>query len=206
MTSQTIAELAEGEAITPGPDDAVAVAVADLLAALGVDEGDHTLETPTRVAKAWRHMLAGYREDPRLHLLKQFSAPIVPGLVCVTGIPVATTCAHHMLPITGTATVAYLPAIGQNVVGLSKLSRVLEGYARRLQVQEQLGYQVATALQEVLNPVGAACVITAAHGCMSLRGVQQPGTVTTTVATSGEWLADPTDPVLAEVLAQHRRA
>lgn len=206
MTSQTIAELAEGESVIPFRSDPVAAAVRALLDALDVDEGDHTADTPARVAKAWRHMLAGYAEDPRQHLLKQFSAPEVPGLVCVTGIPVATTCAHHMLPITGTATVAYLPANGQNVVGLSKLSRVLEGYARRLQVQEQLGYQVVTALQEVLNPVGAAVVITAAHGCMSLRGVQQPGTVTTTLATSGNWLRYPDDPVLAQVLAQHNRS
>lgn len=182
-------------------DDKVADAVALFLDALGVDEGDHTADTPERVAKAWRHLLGGYDEEPKHHLLKQFTAPENPGLVVVSGIRLSSTCAHHLLPITGTATVAYRPKPGSNVVGLSKLARVVEGYARRLQVQERIGAQVVDALMEVLKPVGAVCVITAAHGCMSLRGVQEPEATTLTVAEGGA--LKPAD--LDAVLAEHRR-
>lgn len=189
------------ERVAPDP---VAVAVRAFLAALGADEGDHTADTPNRVAKAWRHMLSGYDEDPAVHLLKQFSAPDQPGLVVVSGIRLTSTCAHHLLPITGTATVAYRPRPGQNVVGLSKLARVLEGYARRLQVQERIGSQVVDALMGMLNPEGAACIITAEHGCMTLRGVQQQGTETLTVATGGHWM-DRGHPDVQAALAEHHR-
>jgi GTP cyclohydrolase I len=185
--------------------DPVVGAVEALLGALGVDEEDHTLETPARVAKAWRHMLAGYAEDPAIHLRKTFSAPGNPGLVVVTGIRLTSTCAHHLLPITGTATVAYRPRPGQQVVGLSKLARLVEGYARRLQVQERIGNQVVTAIQEALDPMGAACYISAEHGCMTLRGVQQHGAQTLTVAVSGEWLVTG-HPDLPEVSGAHHRA
>ncbi|SLG40163.1 GTP cyclohydrolase I FolE_1 [Mycobacteroides abscessus subsp. abscessus] len=160
-------------------------AVADLLTALGVDEGDHTADTPRRVAKAWAEMLAGYREDPAVHLERNFSAPPEPGLVIVSGIRLVSTCAHHLLPFIGTATVAYRPAPGQNVVGLSKLARLVHGYARRLQVQERIGDQVATALVEKLNPLWAAVLITATHQCMSLRGVREPEAATTTRTVRG---------------------
>lgn len=184
-------------------DNPVAEAVRDMLAALGVDEGDHTRDTPQRVAKAWRHMLAGYHEDPRVHLHKTFSAPARPGLVVVSGVEVSSTCAHHLLPITGHATVAYRPRPDHPVVGLSKLTRVLEGYARRLQVQEQIGAQVVAAISEVLDPEGAACIITAKHGCMTLRGVECPDSVTTTVAASESWESGHTD--LTMVGQQHHR-
>ncbi|MFT4471382.1 GTP cyclohydrolase I [Arthrobacter sulfonylureivorans] len=190
--------------LTAHEADPVAFSVGMFLDALGVDEGDHTADTPQRVAKAWRHLLAGYAEDPSVHLQKQFSAPENPGLVVVSGIRLASTCAHHLLPITGTATVAYRPQRGANVVGLSKLARVLDGYARRLQVQERIGSQVVDALDSVLKPLGAACVITAAHGCMSLRGVAEPSATTLTVATAGDWI-DPGHPDLQAVLAEHAR-
>jgi GTP cyclohydrolase I len=189
----------------PAPGDPVANAVEAFLEALGVDEGDHTADTPARVAKAWKHMLGGYAEDPAIHLRKTFSAPGNPGLVVVAGIRLTSTCAHHLLPITGTATVAYRPRPGQEVVGLSKLSRLVEGYARRLQVQERIGNQVVSAIQEALNPMGAACFITAGHGCMTLRGVQQQNTETLTVASSGEWLVTG-HPDMVEVSAMHRAA
>lgn len=186
------------------PADPVAQAVADLLTALGVDEGDHTAETPARVAKSWRAQLAGYGEDPALHLDKQFSAPAEPGLVAVHGIRFASTCAHHLLPITGTATIAYRPQDGGDVVGLSKLARVLEGYAKRLQVQERIGAQVVDALVQRLNPVGAAVILTAEHGCMTVRGVSQPAAATTTVATRGEW--DDWHPAVTHLLSVHHAA
>jgi GTP cyclohydrolase I len=181
--------------------DKVASAVADLLLALNVDEGDHTRETPRRVADAWVESIAGYEEDPSGHLAQRFSAPCDPGLVMVTGIRLVSTCAHHLLPITGTAAVGYRPRPGDPVVGLSKLARVVYGYARRLQVQERIGYQVVTALEEKLNPLGAGCIITAAHGCMSVRGINEPCTVTTTQALGGDW--QPGHPDVLALLAEH---
>lgn len=177
-------------------------AVQDLLVALEVDEGDHTADTPDRVARAWATALAGYQADPARHLDRTFSAPHVPGLVVQCGIRVVSTCAHHLLPITGVATIAYLPHPGDPVVGLSKLARVLHDYAARLQIQEHLGSEVAHCIQDVLEPVGAACVITAEHGCMSLRGVEEPEAATTTVALTGAWTYDTAE--VAELLAQHR--
>src|SRR5579875_3798109 len=113
-------------------------AVLDLLKALDVDEGDHTANTPRRVAEGMLETLAGYRENPADHLEVTFSAPANPGLVVVEGIAVLSTCAHHLLPFTGHATVAYHASPGQDIVGLSKLARVVQGYSRRLQVQERI--------------------------------------------------------------------
>jgi GTP cyclohydrolase I len=180
----------------------VVQAVADLLRALEIDD-PHTERTPDRVASMWHEVLAGYHEDPAVHLERTFPAPADPGLIIVAGIRVQSTCAHHLLPITGYATVAYRPHPGDRVVGLSKLARLFTGYARRLQVQERLGHQVASALEERLRPEGAACVITAEHGCMAHRGVMLPGTVTTTVAMAGDWTGDHPDG--QTVLAEHAR-
>lgn len=176
-------------------------AVRDLLTALGVDEGEHTANTPNRVAKAWARALNGYQLDPARHLDRTFPAPADAGLVVLSGLRLRSTCAHHLLPITGTATVAYRPRPGARIVGLSKLARVLEDYSARLQIQERLGYQVAHTIWETLNPVGACCIITAAHGCISLRGVQQPNSVTTTHAVTG-WATN--DPDFLAALADHR--
>ena len=187
--------------------DRATVAMAELLVAFGQPIDAHTERTATRAAKAWGHMLAGYGEDPRQHLAVTFPVEGDPGLIIVSGIHVQSTCAHHLLPITGVATVAYRPDRGGAVVGLSKLTRLVEGYARRLTVQEQMGQQVVAALAEVLNPDGAACVITAEHGCMTIRGVEQRGTVTTTVAATDSWLSTvygQQHPDLTTVLAEHR--
>lgn len=187
--------------------DPIEAAVAQLLEALNAHQHEpaHTADTPRRVAAAYRQQLAGYDEDPRRHLARTFPAPPNPGLVVVRNIEVKSMCAHHLLPVTGVATVAYRARPGSPVVGLSKLSRLVEGYARRLQVQEQLGYQVATALQEVLDPLGAACIITAEHGCMTLRGVMQKDTVTTTTAWTGDWDLDPLNSDRTMVIAEHHR-
>lgn len=165
--------------------DSAEKAVADLLTAFGVDEGDHTAKTPLRSAKAWNDILCGYAEDPSDHLDVTFSAPQDPGLVVVSGIAMKSTCAHHLLPFSGTATVAYRPSPSQPVVGLSKLSRVLHGYARRLQVQERIGSQTVDAIMSKLHPAGACVLITATHDCMRLRGVGEPEAATTTMARSG---------------------
>lgn len=177
-------------------------AVSDLLAALDVDEGQHTADTATRVAAAWGEALAGYAVDPARHLERVFPAPPEAGLVIVSGIRVRSTCAHHLLPITGVATIGYRPAAGGPLVGLSKLPRVLHDYAARLQVQERLGWQVADLVASRLQAEGSACIITAAHGCMTLRGVDEPATVTTTYALGGEWTMR--HPDLEATAAQHR--
>jgi GTP cyclohydrolase I len=183
---------------------AAQAAVFDLLSAFGAIHDEHTVDTPARVARAWGEALSGYEEDPTVHLERTFPAPTTPGAVMVTGIEVASTCAHHMLPIRGTATVAYLPHGGDRIVGLSKLARLVDGYARRLQVQERIGAQVVDALDKVLSPRAAGCVITAEHGCMSHRGVRQLGARTTTASWIGEW-SDGQNGAF-EVLAEHRAA
>lgn len=175
--------------------------VATLLTAFNVDEGDHTKNTPARVAKAWAERLAGYNEDPRTHLNKRFTAPPNAGLVIVRNIRIQSTCAHHLLPITGTATIAYRPHPGSMVVGLSKLTRLAEGYARRLQVQENITHQIVSALHDALKPAWAACAITADHGCMSLRGVRDEHSDTLTFNETGE----PTDSDRAAFWAAHNR-
>lgn len=184
--------------------DKVSAAVTDLLTALDVDQDEHTRDTPRRVAAAWAEALAGYIDDPARHLAVRFTAPSDPGLVVVAGIRIISTCAHHLLPITGHATVAYRPQVGDPIVGLSKLARVVEGYARRLQVQERLTAQVAATVADHLAPVGAGCVITAYHGCMTLRGVGQPESVTTTHSWAGAWTSR--HPDVGVVLDEHRRA
>lgn len=175
--------------------DAAALAIKDLLNALGVgNDSDHTADTPMRSAKAWADLLSGYTSNPADHLDTTFSAPDEPGLVVVGGVQLQSICAHHLLPFTGTATVAYRPSPGQRIVGLSKLARVVQGYARRLQVQEQIGHQTVNAIMDRLRPSGAVVYITATHDCMRLRGAQEPSAATTTVASAGlvlphEWSA-----------------
>jgi GTP cyclohydrolase I len=132
------------------------------------------LDTPNRVARAWREYCSGYDEDPGLHLARTFAE--VGGydeIVLLKNIPFQSHCEHHMAPITGTASIAYLPT--DRVVGISKLVRVLNGFAQRLQVQERLTAQVAQAIWEHLQPQGVAVVIQAQHGCMTGRGVKTHG-------------------------------
>lgn len=135
-------------------------------------EGLH--DTPKRVARAWREYCRGYDEDPGIHLSRTFEE--VGGydeIVVLKDIPFQSHCEHHMAPITGTAAIAYLPT--DRVVGISKLARVLHGFAARLQVQERLTAQVAQSIWDNLRPRGAAVVIEAQHGCMTGRGVKAHG-------------------------------
>lgn len=189
---------------TPNPGHepdllAAASAVQALLRAFGINTSDHTENTPERSAKAWADLLSGYRSDPREHLRTTFTAPPHAGLVVVRNVRIQSTCAHHLLPVTGTATIAYRPRPGARVVGLSKLTRLADGYARRLQVQENVTWQIVQALAEELNPVWAACAITADHGCMSLRGVRDEHSDTLTYHDTGE----PTDTDRAAFWAAH---
>jgi GTP cyclohydrolase I len=170
--------------------DAAAHAVKQLLEALGVDEGEHTADTPNRVARAWVDMLFGYTQNPDDHLETTFPAPPDPGLVVQAGIDVQSICAHHLLPFGGHATVAYRPLPGQRIVGLSKLTRLVYAYSARCQVQERIGQQVVDAIMSRLGPESAVCMISASHDCIRLRGCRSPASVTTTIATRGELRAD----------------
>jgi GTP cyclohydrolase IA len=155
-------------------------AVADLLRALGRDlESPHLAETPRRVAAAYAELLAG----PHFDLTTFPNDEGYNELVLATGIPVQSLCEHHLLPFSGVAAIGYLP--GDRILGLSKLARLLELFARDLQVQERLTQQVADWLQENLAPRGVGVVIQAEHQCMSLRGVRARGTRTTTSALHG---------------------
>jgi len=147
------------------------------------------LDTPKRVARAWREYCEGYGEDPGYHLSRTFQE--VGGydeLVLLKDIPFQSHCEHHMAPIIGKASIAYMPQ--DRVVGISKLARVLNGFSRRLQVQERLTAQVAECIWENLHPQGVAVVITATHGCMTGRGVRTPGVAMTTSRLLGCFLED----------------
>jgi len=147
------------------------------------------LDTPGRVARAWREYARGYAEDPAQHLSRTFEE--VGGydeIVLLKDIPFQSHCEHHLAPIIGKAAIAYLPR--NRVVGISKLARVLHGFARRLQVQERLTAQVADCINEHLQPLGVAVVIEASHACMSARGVATPGVMMTTSRIMGVFRED----------------
>ncbi len=165
--------------------DRIEAAVREILESVGENpDRDGLIDTPGRVARAYSELLSGYREDPAAHLDKQFEVDH-DEMVIVRDISFSSLCEHHMLPFIGRAHVAYLPGPGGKVCGLSKLARVVDGYARRLQVQERLTGQVADALIDRLTAAGALVVIEAEHLCMSMRGVSKPGAVTTTSAVRG---------------------
>ena len=147
------------------------------------------LDTPARVGRAWKEYCQGYGSDPALHLARQFEE--VGGyneLVLLKDIPFQSHCEHHMAPITGTAAIAYMPR--DKVVGISKLARVLHGFAQRLQIQERLTAEVAQCIWDNLNPHGVAVVINAQHGCMTGRGVKTPGVSMITSRLLGCFLDD----------------
>lgn len=153
----------------------VADAVRTIIRWSGDDpEREGLIDTPKRVARAWKEYCRGYEGDPGVHLSRTFEE--VGGydeLVLLKDIPFQSHCEHHMAPITGKASIAYMPK--DRVVGISKLARVLHGYAERLQVQERLTAEVASCIWENLNPHGVAVVIEAQHGCMTGRGVRTHG-------------------------------
>ena len=149
----------------------IEAAVREILLAVGEDpDREGLLETPARVARMYNEILAGLREDPKEHLYKQFSADKHGELVLVKDIAIYSMCEHHMLPFYGKAHIAYIPKDGR-ITGLSKLARMADGFARRLQVQERLTTQMADAVMEVLQPRGVLVVIEAEHMCMTMRGV-----------------------------------
>lgn len=148
------------------------------------------LETPARVLAAMREHFSGYAEDPKEHLEKTFEE--VAGydeVVLVSDIDVHSHCEHHLVPFIGKAHVAYIPK--GRVVGLSKLARVVEGYAKRLQIQEKLTMEIANAIEEVLDPAGVAVIIQCQHFCMCHRGVLKSNSWTTTSKLTGAFLKNP---------------
>ena len=182
-------DLVESAASGKIPKD-VSEAIRTLIRWAGDDpDREGLLDTPRRVANAWREYARGYAEDPAVHLSRTFEE--VGGydeIVLLKDIPFQSHCEHHMAPIIGKAAIAYLP--GDRVVGISKLARVLHGYARRLQVQERLTAQVADAIWTHLQPKGVAVVIEASHACMTARGVRTPGVMMTTSRMMGTFRED----------------
>lgn len=165
-------------------------AVRELLIAVGEDPDREGLkETPARVARAYREVFAGLFEDPSEALAKTFNEDHQE-LVLVKDIPIYSTCEHHLVPFFGVAHIGYIPGKDGRVTGLSKLARLVDGYAKRPQVQERLTSQVADALVERLDPTSAIVVIEAEHLCMAMRGIRKPGARTVTSAVRGGFKAD----------------
>lgn len=164
-------------------------AVKMLLEGIGEDPTREGLvETPARVARMWSELAGGMDQDASKHLSRSFTC-VSNDLVIERDITFYSMCEHHMLPFYGKATVGYIPR--GRVAGLSKLARTVEVYARRLQLQEQLTAQIADALMEYLAPEGAIVMLEAEHMCMTMRGVQKPGTKTVTLARRGCFESDP---------------
>jgi GTP cyclohydrolase I len=165
----------------------MANAVYSLLQGVGEDPGrEGLLLTPERVAKSLRFLTKGYHQDPEQLLKKAVFTESYDEMVLVKDIDIYSMCEHHMLPFFGKAHVAYIP--DGKIVGLSKIPRVVEVFARRLQVQERLTQQIRDAIQNVLAPRGVGVVIEATHMCMVMRGVEKQNSITTTSAMSGEFL------------------
>ena len=164
--------------------------VKEILRLLGEDEQrEGLLKTPERVAKSLQYLTKGYGEDGRQIIQSAMFDEEYQQMVLVKDIELYSTCEHHILPFIGKAHVAYIP--NGKITGLSKIARVVETYARRLQVQERLTVQIRDCIQEALQPLGVAVVIEANHTCMQLRGVEKANAVTTTSAFSGVFLKDP---------------
>ena len=166
-------------------------AVRTLIAATGDDpDREGLLDTPARVARAYGEWFAGYAVDPAALLQRVFGeAEDYEETVLLRGIPLVSTCEHHLAPITGRAHVAYRP--NGRVVGISKLSRLVDAFARRLQLQERLTNQIAHTLDEVLEPKGVAVIVEASHGCMTSRGVNQHNVSMVTKCWLGDFREDP---------------
>ena len=187
-------ESADGDLVQASPKievpENVQEAVRTLIRWAGDDpDREGLLDTPARVARAWREYAIGYAGDPAHHLSRTFDE--VGGydeIVLLRDIPFQSHCEHHLAPIIGKAAIAYLPS--RRVVGISKLARVLHGFARRLQVQERLTAQVADCIWDNLQPQGVAVVIEASHACMTARGVGTPGVMMTTSRMMGVFRED----------------
>lgn len=160
--------------------------IKNILKYVGEDPNREGLQdTPKRVVKSWKEIYSGYEKDPK-DILTVFDTDGYDQIVLLKNIEFYSMCEHHMLPFIGKAHVAYIP--GKKIVGISKLARLVDIYARRLQIQERIGQQVTTALMELLEPKGAACIIEAQHLCMLMRGVQKQNSIMVTSSLKGVFL------------------
>ncbi len=165
-------------------------AVREILEAIGEDADREGLQsTPARVAAMYSELFSGIDDDPARHLTSTFAAEH-DEMVMVKDIPFASLCEHHLVPFMGRAHVAYIPSDDGRITGLSKLARLVEVFARRLQVQERLTTQIADTVESVLRPKGVLVVVEAEHLCMSMRGVKKPGALTVTSAVRGLFRSD----------------
>jgi GTP cyclohydrolase I len=187
-----------------GARDPIEGLVAGLLKELGEDPGrDGLLRTPGRVARAYRTFTEGYSQDPVAILNNAVFEESYDEMVVVKDVDFFSLCEHHLLPFFGRAHIAYLPA--GRIVGLSKLPRMVEMYARRLQVQERLTMEIARAIEQVLRPKGVGVVIEAVHLCMLMRGVEQRNAFAITSSLRGEFETDPKTRAEFMELIRHRR-
>jgi GTP cyclohydrolase I len=178
-------------------------AVQEILEAIGEDPKRDGLQgTPTRVAAMYAEIFSGLHEDPSEHLTVTFEADH-DEMVMVRDIPIFSACEHHLTPFHGMAHVAYIPGDDGRITGLSKIARLVEGFARRPQVQERLTTQIADALLERLNPKGVFVLIQAEHLCMSMRGVKKAGALTVTSAVRGLFKDNPATRAEAMSLIAH---
>lgn len=178
-------------------------AVREILVAIGEDpDRDGLLRTPARIAEMYEEIFAGLHDDPARHLAVTFEADH-DEMVMVRDIPFTSLCEHHFVPFTGRAHVAYIPGRDGRITGLSKLARLVEGFARRPQVQERITTQVADALEAELDPRGVFVVVEAEHLCMSMRGVKKPGSLTVTSAVRGLFKTNPATRAEAMSLITH---
>lgn len=170
--------------------EALMVHYREILRLLGEDpDREGLIKTPERVAKAMSFITKGYAQDPIAILRSAMFKEEYQQMVLVKDIELFSVCEHHMLPFIGKAHVAYIP--NGYITGLSKIARVVECFARRLQVQERLTVQIRDSIQQALNPIGVAVVIEASHTCMQMRGVEKQRSITTTSAFTGVFLSDP---------------
>jgi GTP cyclohydrolase I len=164
-------------------------AVREILLAVGEDlNRDGLKDTPARVARMYGELLAGMHDDPNTHISRVFNENY-DEIVLLRDIPFYSMCEHHLMPFIGSAHVAYLPS--GKILGVSKLARIVDCFARRLQTQERLTYQIADCLMSNLKPLGVAVVLEAAHSCMTIRGIKKPGSVMVTSAVRGLFRKDP---------------
>jgi GTP cyclohydrolase I len=178
-------------------------AVREILEAIGEDpDRDGLQRTPERIANMYAEVFAGLHEDPARHLTMTFEADH-DEMVMVRDIAVTSLCEHHLVPFAGKAHVAYIPGADGRITGLSKIARLVDGFARRPQVQERLTTQIADALVSVLEPAGVLVLIEAEHFCMSMRGVKKPGALTVTSAVRGLFKDDPRTRAEAMSLITH---
>ncbi len=164
-------------------------AVQEILLAVGEDiNREGLLQTPQRVARMYEELLGGMNENPELHVKSVFTENYSE-IVLLRDIPFYSVCEHHMMPFIGSAHIAYIPS--GSILGVSKLARIVDCFARRLQIQERLTCQIADFLMDKINPEGVSVVLEASHSCMTIRGIKKPGSVMVTSALRGVFMTDP---------------